>query len=206
MPLTAFSGFTFTRRGLALALAGAVLAGAGCAKAPGVPNPGRLDFSRFGPIVLAAGSIEVMDLYHPPRARPNVEHLAPEPPAIAVRRWAAERLVTTGGGGSVRVTIRDASILETELPRTTGVKGLFTTDQDRRYDCRVEVEVSARSSDGRFSGQANALATHSTTIAETVLDADLTKVWAELVRKTMEDLNAQLDRNIRDNLAPMVRR
>lgn len=196
-----------SRRSLLALLAGTPLLVAGCGlRNPSVADPGRIDFTRFGPIVLAAGSVEVMDLYHAPRVRPNVEHLAPEPPAIAVRRWTAERLVTTGGNGSVRVTIRDASVLETELPRTTGVKGLFTTDQDRRYDCRIEVEVSARGNDGRFSGHASALASHSTTVAEDVLDAELGKVWAELVRRTMEQLNAELDRNIRTNLAPIVRR
>ncbi|CAK0778645.1 Lipoprotein [uncultured Gammaproteobacteria bacterium] len=204
--LPALLPFTLIRRSLPALLIGALLIVSGCSKNPSVPNPGRLDFTRYGQIVLAAGTVEVMDLYHPARVRPNVEHLTSESPAVAVRRWAAERLATTGGSGSVRVTIRDASILETELPRTHGVKGLFTTDQDRRYDCRVEVEVSAHGSDGRFSGHASALATHSTTIAETVLDADLDKVWTELVRRTLDDLNAQLDRNIRTNLAPIVRR
>lgn len=194
-----------TRR-LVLAAAVATLALTACQSTPPRPAPRPIDYSNFGPIVLNAGSIDVVDARRP-AAGASVEQRVPVPPAEAVRRWTGERLQAAGGPGRVRVTIRDASIAEVQLPKTGGVKGYFTNDQAQRYDGRIEVEIGGEvPGETTFRGMTKAVVTQSTTVPENISLADREATLQDLVRRMMDDLNARLDAGIRKDLAPMVRR
>ena len=195
-----------TRR-FVLAAGLAALALSACQSAPPPrPAPRPIDFSNFGPIVLNAGSIDVVDAYRP-GSGVHVEGRSAVPPAQAVRLWASERLQANGGPGRVRVTIRDAGIVETQLPKTGGVKGYFTNDQAQRYDGRIEVEVSGEvPGETTFRGTTRATVTYSTTVPENISLADREATFLEITRRMMDDLNGRLDAGIRKDLGPMVRR
>lgn len=195
-------------RRLVLAAGLAVFALTACQSTPPRPAPRPIDFSNFGPILLNAGSVDVVNAYRP-MGGTHVEDRSAVPPAEAVRRWASERLQATGGSGRVRVTIKDASIVEVPLPRTQGVKGYFTTDQAQRYDGRIEVEVAGESQDSAgavFRGMTKSTVTYSTSVAENIALADREATFLDITRRMIEDLNARLDAGIRKDLAPMVRR
>jgi len=195
-------------RRLVLAAGLAVFALSACQSTPPRPAPRPIDFSNFGPILLNAGSVDVVNAYRP-MGGTHVEDRSAVPPAEAVRRWASERLQATGGPGRVRVTIKDASIVEVPLPRTQGVKGYFTTDQAQRYDGRIEVEVAGESQDSAgavFRGMTKSTVTSSTSVAENIALADREATFLDITRRMIEDLNARLDAGIRKDLAPMVRR
>lgn len=195
-------------RRLVLAAGLAVFALSACQSTPPRPVPRPIDFSNFGPILLNAGSVDVVNAYRS-MGGTHVEDRSAVPPAEAVRRWASERLQATGGPGRVRVTIKDASIVEVPLPRTQGVKGYFTTDQAQRYDGRIEVEVAGESQDSAgavFRGMTKSTVTYSTSVAENIALADREATFLDITRRMIEDLNARLDAGIRKDLAPMVRR
>lgn len=193
-----------TRR-FVLAAALATVALTACQSTPPRPAPRPIDYSNFGPIVFSAGSVDVVDAHRP--AGTAVDQRIPLPPAEAVRRWANERLQAAGGPGRVRVTIRDASIVEVQLPKTGGVKGYFTNDQAQRYDGRIEVEISGElPGETTYRGMTKATVTQSTTVPENISVADREATLQDLVRRMMDDLNARLDAGIRKDLAPMVRR
>lgn len=197
-------------RRLVLAAGLAVLTLSACQSTPQRPAPRPIDFSNFGPIQLSGGGVDVVNAYRPVGTN-HVEDRSAVPPAEAVRRWASERLQAAGGPGRVRVTIKDASIVEVPLPRTQGVKGYFTTDQAQRYDGRLEVEVAGEIPDTgvgstAFRGMTKAVVTYSTTVAENVSLADREATFLDITRRMVEDLNGRLDAGIRKDLAPMVRR
>ena len=193
-------------RRFVLAAGFAALALSACQSTPQRPAPRPIDFSNYGPIVLNAGSIDVVDAYRP-NGGVHVEQRSAVPPAQAVRLWASERLQAAGGPGRVRVTIRDASIVETQLQKTGGVKGYFTNDQAQRYDGRIEVEIGGEvPGETTFRGTTKATVTYSTTVPENISLADREATFVEITRRMMDDLNARLDAGIRKDLAPMVRR
>ncbi len=197
-----------SRRSLLAVAAVAVLGLSACQSAPPRPAPRPIDFSNFGPIILGVGGVEVVNGYRPGGGK-HVEDRSAVPPVEAVRRWASERLQAAGGAGRVRVTIKDASIIEVALPKTEGVKGYFTTDQAQRYDGRMEVEVSGDMPDnsaGAFRGATKAIVTYSTTVPENIALADREATFLDITRRLVEDLNARLDAGIRKDLAPMIRR
>ena len=195
-----------SRRSLLLAAAAAATLAA-CQSAPIRPAPRSVDFSSFGPIVLNAAKIDFVDASRPAGGVVHVEQRATIPPLETMRRWTAERLQAAGRAGTVRVTVRDASIVEVPLPTTGGVKGYFTNDQAQRYEGRMEVEVTGEgpvSGGGTFRGTTKAVATHTTSVPENVTLADREATISEIARRLAEEINARLDAGIRKDLTPMV--
>lgn len=189
----------------AVAAVAAAFTVAACA---GVAPPQRnfqpLSFSQYGTLAIDAGSIDVVDQYKPPMSGGNVDHLAPTPPLEAVRRWASDRLKPQGGSGMLRVVIKDASIKEVALPRTTGLTGTFTKDQAWRYDGRIEVEIVGKHPGRLFDGNTSAMVTRSTSVPEDASLLDRERTWQDLTQRMMEALNTGLEQGIRNNLQPML--
>ena len=156
-------------------------------------------------IDLDVAVIDVVDQYRPPMAKPNVEHLAPNSPGQAVRRWAAERLRAVGNAGSAQIMILDASILEQQLARENGVTAIFTTQQSQRYDGRIDVKVVCQSPATGLTGYAQAMASRSSTVPEDISLAGREATWDKLVRGMMEDLDSRLSQAMRDGLGPMLK-
>lgn len=198
-----------SRRFLLLAAAASLTLAACQSAAPVHTAPRPIGFTAFGPIVLNAAKIDIIDATRPASGAVHVEPRAATPPLEAVRIWTAERLQAAGRAGTVRVTVRDASIVEVPLQTTGGVKGLFTNDQSHRYDGRLEVEITGEApvaGGGSFRGATKASATYSATVAENATLAERDAVIAEVSRRLAEDINARLDAGIRKDLTAMVLR
>ncbi len=189
----------------ALLLAALLLAG--CANVP-PPRPTfpQLTYGHLGALTFEAASVEVVNEYQAPMMAPNVEHTAPLAPANAGLQWARDRIKATGRGGrTVRVIVRNGRIAESDLRKTQGLRGAFTTDQAQRYEATLEMVVEVRGERGFRDAFATATVERSTTVPETITLNDRDKVLFGLVEDLMKDLNAQLERNIREFLAAYLR-
>jgi hypothetical protein len=188
-------------------LVAALAALAGCTTAPDPVRFPELTYAHLGAIRLAVGRIEIVDAYRPPMAAPNIEHRMPAAPAATLRRWAQDRLAAAapGSAGRARFVIRDAHVTETELPRTQGVRGLFTTDQGQRYDLRVAIALEILDARGTVAAGAAAVATRSRTIAEdATLDAR-ERLWFAMVEEATAAVTAELERRMRENMGRYLR-
>ena len=123
-------------------------------------------------------------------------------------------LVAAGGPGAAqgssalgaRFVIRDARVTETELPRTEGLRGLFTTDQGQRYDLRMEAALEVLDAgSGGVAGSVSALATRSRTIAENASLDERERLWFAMVEEATSALTAELERRMRQTLARYIR-
>lgn len=193
------------RRNLALLAALFPLAGlGGCATPPPVPAVERIDFSAYAPIVLAAGRVDVVD--RSSRIGGALDVTLALPPADGVRRWAAARVRTNGSDGAVTVTIKDASVVKTELAKKkSGVEGMFTAEQTSRYDARAVVEVTAvKPSAGDLRVTTTATVSRFVTVPENASLAGREATVQNLVNHLLEDLNVRLDRSIRQDMAQVV--
>jgi hypothetical protein len=193
------------RLGLGGAAAVATLGGlglGGCATPPARNRFPELTYAHFGQFRLAVARIDVVSDYKSPFKPPNIEQDMPVVPEQAMRRWAADRLVATGAAGHyAQFVIQDASVVDIKLPKTPGLRGVFTTDQSDRYDASFAAKLMIRPEPGYFrSGDAAGWAKRSRTIAEDITLNDRDQVRFDLVDATMNDLNGQLDRQIRANL------
>lgn len=157
------------------------------------------------PYKLDVALVETQDRYVPPFSAPNVEHYFREPPARLMARWATQRLVAVGAQGIARFIILDASVVEVDLPGTSGIRGMFTTDQDRRYDAKLAVAIEIRSFGGALEGRCDASAMVSKSLAE---DASLDQrdaLFEEIDRELVALIEPELDKGIRNYLAKWLK-
>ena len=188
------------------ALTFAALAIAGCQTPPPATLP-EITFADLPGLNLDLARIEVAQSYAPPLADPHVEHLLPTPPSAVLRRWAQERLVATGTAGKTgTLTIVDASIVGESLARRSGLSGLLRQEQSDRYTARFAVRLTYVDPATGESGHADAAVERSTTVAENTTLNERERVWFELTERTVRDLDARFERELREGLPGMVRR
>lgn len=175
---------------------------AGCATPPARNRFPELTFAHFGQIRLAVARVEVRSDYKSPFKPPHIEQDMPVLPEDAMRRWAADRLIATGAPGHyAQFVIQDASVTDTKLTKTPGLRGVFTNDQSDRYDASFAARVLVRPEAGHYRrGDASGWAKRTRTVAEDISLNDRDQAWFDLVEATMNDLNAQLEKQIRANL------
>ena len=175
---------------------------AACAEPPRPPEFPPISFAPRGTFRFAAQRVEVAFEYQAPLSPPHVEHLFARTPEATLRLWAAERLAASGGGDRfVRFVVTDARVTETELPRTQGIRGTFTSEPAQRYDARIECAVEIRQQRGNFrDGIASATATRQRSVLENISLNDRERVWYEMVRDMMRDVDAELHRQIEASL------
>ncbi len=183
----------------------AVVAVSACETPAPTPQYPEITFKHLDPIRLDVADIEYVQAYVPPQQAPNVEHLFPVRLSTVARRWADERIQVTGVTRVARVTLVNASVVETKLEKKTGLVGAFTTDQSERYDGTVEMRVEIVSSQGVVEAQARAVANRSRTVPEDITLNERDQVWFEMTEALMRDLDAELELTIRRYLARFVR-
>lgn len=175
-----------------------------CASQP-VSAPNLNAYNTGAPIALAVGKVTVIEEYRSPLTAPNVEHLFKPTPAQAVRRWAYDRVLTTGGSAILEVIVKDARVVSASLPRTDGLKGVFTRDQSERFDGHIAVEL--RIYDGGAMSQASVTAevNQSRTLAENASVASREALFAVLQNDLMTALDRELEKNIRQYFGNYLR-
>jgi hypothetical protein len=86
------------------------------------------------------------------------------------------------------------------------VRGAFTTDQAQRYDlslaCSLEILDDRTNIRQAF---ASAASTRFRTVPEGISINEREKVWFDLVEASMNDINAEMERQIRANMARFLR-
>ena len=189
---------------LFLPILAALLLVAGCASPP--PPPQRFPEITFAgqPFKLAVGAIDVVEAYTPPLTPPHVEHLFPITPERMAARWPKDRLVAGGGPLKARYTVKEASVTETQLPRTEGIRGAFTKDQAQRYDAVLEVSLDILDERGFAVGSVSAHVERHQSVAEDITLAQRDEVWYEMVQAMAKDLDAELDKNIKASLPKFI--
>ena len=173
---------------------------AACEDAPKPFQPAAFNFemSQTPPMQVNVASIKITDNYQPPLRRPNVDQDFPVAPDSAVRRWVAARLKATGSSGVLEVIINDASAKETPLPTTKGVKGLFTDDQDARYDARISVTYrlfTGAQAISDASGDVNVTRSH--TINEKATVYQRQELFQQMTQDMMNDYDRESTARLR---------
>lgn len=177
---------------------------AACTPAAQLPEPIGLAYLSNKPIRLDVARIEVVKKYKSSSQPPHVENDFPVPPIAMIQQWVQDRLVPVGKTGHAVVTIEEASIIETPLKGTKGFKGMFTVDQSEQYDAKMTVKIEIFDDFGNAKGYAYARTQGSRTIAENFTLGQRRKVWIVMMEKIMNNLDEELDRNVRGYLGQYI--
>lgn len=156
-----------------------------------------LNFSQYQPIEMNVAKIETVEAYKSPFAAPNIEHLMPYTPADVMAIWIKDRLRAVGNDKILQITIVDASVKQVDLPKTKGITGLFTVDQDKRYDARMEIEMKIYGNDALSEASTSVVVTRSITIPENASVNYRKTAYEKMIQEMMKMVNDKLENNMR---------
>lgn len=184
-----------------------VLGGVGACVTPPPPKPQfpELTFTHLPTITLGVASIEIVDNFTPPSDPKHVENRMPVTPEHALKNWARDRLRANGVSGVAKFIIENASVTETELARSKGLTGVFTTEQAQRYDVGVKVLVRLEGVPRVSEAYAEADITRSQTIPENASVNVRDETLFNLTEQAMKDFDPQMSASIRKHLADFIR-
>ncbi len=189
---------------------GLVLALGGLLSACDVPLPESklptVDFSSLMPYELNVGQLEIASTYRAPGRAPNIDQDMNPTPEADLKRWAQQRLQPMGTSGSLRFTVVDAAVTETPLKTEDGLGAMFKKQAIARYDVNFRVSMQIFDEAGKLAGEASANAKRFQTVLEGMTVYEREKVRATLVKAAMEDINTQMDKQIRSNLRKWLMR
>ncbi|MDV7341601.1 hypothetical protein RYZ26_18500 [Terasakiella sp. A23] len=160
----------------------------------------ELSYVHLEPLMLDVAVIDVIDKSKATTEGKNVAYRFPTSPEKAIRNWVNDRLVAAGTSGSAQVTILEATAIETELEKKTGVTGLFTNDQSERYTTAANVRIDVYDQNGNNVAYSAAQTNRNTSLAEDASLLDREKAWFDLVEKMMLDFNSAMETNIKNHL------
>ena len=178
---------------------------AACETAPLPSGFPQLSYAHLQPIELNVAEVKIISEYRSTGVAPNVEHLFPVKPRDAAERWSRERLKPAGQSGIARVTIRRASVVEVPLARSSGLRGVLTTDQAERYDGVIEIAIAILDGTGRQVGAVVSRAQRSKSVPEDISLYDREKIWFDMVEAMMNDINVSLETQIKRHLRDSLR-
>lgn len=192
------------RREFLLLTSSALLASA-CDTPPKRQTFATLTFQDRPQLRLDVAQIEIVQAYKAPGQAPNVDHLFPQKPLDVATAWGRDVLRAVGQRGMATYTILDASAIETDLPRSTGLTQVFKTEQSQRYDLKIAVRLEMGNPLLLTTGSAEASATRSQTVAENMTLNQREAVWFQMTESAMRELDQKLEAAIRDKLRVFVR-
>ena len=164
--------------------------------APQPPEQPPISFNKYPAINVNVANIEVVEAYKSPLAAPNIEHLMPYSPTDALKIWIKDRLKATGSEKLLQITIVDAAVTSTDLPKPTGFSTFFTVAQDKRYDARLEVEMRIYGDEPLSEADTSVTVTRNITIPENSSVASRKVAYEQMLHELMDMLNEKLERNM----------
>lgn len=176
---------------------------AACATNPyGASQPPS--FTKYPAINVDVAKIDVVEEYKSPMRAPNIEHLMAYTPADVMKIWVRDRLHATGGSKLMQVRIIDASVTSTDLPKTKGLRGAITNDQDKRYDARLEVELRIYGEGALSEANTSITITRNVTVPEDASAATRRGTYEKLVGDMMDMLNDKLEKNMQQYMGNYI--
>lgn len=187
------------RRTLLLALP---LAATACASGePETLPPLVSGYRHLTPIRLNVRDLEVMN---PGPATIRVDASAPLRPEREMVRMAEDRLVAEGTENHARFMVQTAEFRREALAGQGGLAGMFSGDPGERLTTRLQARLEVVGGDGRRIGFVEAEVRRQRSLPDGATAAERRRAAEEILRQSMDDLNVELEFQVRRNLRPWL--
>lgn len=189
------------RRTLLLALP---FAAAACASREPEPEPMAplvSGYRHLTPIRLNVRDVEVMN---PGPATIRVDASAPFRPEREMVRMAEDRLMAEGSENHARFMVQTAEFRREALAGQGGLVGMFSGDPGERLTTRLQARLEVMGGDGRRVGFIEAEVRRQRSLPDGATPAERRRAAEEILRQAMDDLNVELEFQVRRNLRPWL--
>lgn len=181
----------------------AMLTLAACSTVPADSGIQPIRFTAQPPIKVAVAEIRFENLTVPQANA--VDAQMPTAPATALQQWVNDRLVASGASGLLVVSVQNAAVLETKLPKTEGVKGFFTDDQDAKYNGNIVAHIRYYSGASAMAeAEASVNVSRGRSINEKATLAERERFYQQLVLDMMTAFNGEAELRIRQYLGQVT--
>jgi hypothetical protein len=153
-------------------------------------------YGHLTPIRLDVAEIDVAD---PGAGVVRVDEPAPVRPDREMLRMARERIQAMGNAGQGRFVVEVAEFRRERLAGGNALTSLFTGEPGERLTCRLKARLEVRS-EARGTGFVEAEARRQRTLADGASPAERRRAAEEVVRQAMDDLNVELEFQVRRTL------
>ena len=177
----------------------------GCETAATRPTFPDIRFTNEPRLRVDVAAVYLQNAFHASFRAPDVEYLFPIPPEHAMQNWAEDRIEATGTTRRLRVRIIDASVIESELPRTKGLTGAFTTDQAQRYDAKAAMSIDILDDRGFAESNIEASVSLTRSVPEGLTPNQRDETWYAMTKDLMATLDRQLEQRMREHFNFYVR-
>ncbi|MBY0510751.1 MAG: hypothetical protein K2P94_11455 [Rhodospirillaceae bacterium] len=169
-------------------------------------TPTKLEFANRQVLSVDATSLELKIGEIPPREYPHVNYRSHIRFEDGAREWAGQHFKLTGESvNTLRITIRKGDIVEKLLPVKKGIKGWFTKDQSAEYEATLDLEIAIVNPNGQVLTSAQGKASTTRTVPEGTTDADKQQVWTGLIIATFDNLDNELQPQLRSVMGQYIR-
>jgi len=175
---------------------------------PPAPPIVKVGFQHLAKVNLKVSQILLKSEYRSPLKAPNVEHKFATSPEFALNDWAKTRLVAVANGHpgvTAQFVIKDASVIESTLPKSKGLAGMITYEPTARYVAHATATLDIQDLNSGANGSIEVASQRSIEVSENATLGQREQAWMELVEKLMRDFNAQMDVEIQKHLSPWVK-
>ncbi|MDR3325941.1 MAG: hypothetical protein LBS66_01320 [Rhodospirillaceae bacterium] len=159
----------------------------------------ELTFKNLPMIHLNIKNIEVTSNFNPPDKSLHIEYAMPISLENSIGRWAKDRLHMIGNDNTLRVVIRDASVIATPLHDVdTSLTGILKKKPINRID--MSIDVSLQILDNRKFVIAEVIGNQliSRTEFEGMTQIERNKMLYDMVNSLITGYNTSIDKNIHD--------
>ena len=164
-----------------------------CHPAPTKPEFAMPRYDNMGKIPVNAASFRVVQQYQSPGKLPYVEDQFPVQIATTVNQWFQDRIQPAGSEGVLIFTITDAHVQEDILPKTQGIKAMFTKEQIARYSAKLVVTAELQTGIAGREANAEVTVTANKTLSEEQSrDVLFHNIMKEMLEKFNPNMQAQL--------------
>ena len=164
---------------------------AACSSAPTYPP---ITFTDRPAWRIDAPAITVEDDYASPMRTPNVEQEMPVRPADLIHAWVRDRLRAAGTGGTMKVAIRQASVIADPAPKRPQ-----SESRELRKGSALRGEMDVDLVFTRAGGQpeiTNVQVTRTTTTTKDLSGKDLDQAYYDFAKELAADLDRQLQTQV----------
>ena len=177
----------------------------GCKTLPDQKPLPVISFAKAAPLLLDVAQVKIQNNYKPSLKLPNVNHEMPLKLHHVAEIWAKDRLKAVGRSGTARFIITQASVVETKLKQTEGIKGMFMIDQGERYDGTLSAQVEVSGGIARGTAMARAGVRASRTISEDATLAERERKWFDMIEAMVNELDKTLEMQIHLHLKAFLK-
>ncbi len=178
-----------------------------CESKISTPQYAMISFAHISPIYFNVAEIIIRNDYQKiTKATDNIDEQLPIDLSQIANSWAESRLIANGDNGQLIFIIKNASIVEKNLKKTTGLTGILTIDQAQQYNAHISIEIIAKKSNASHSKQAKTAieVKHSQSVNEKITLNQRSQIWYQMVEKIGIDMDKILDKNIKIYLKDFI--